>query len=231
MNLLKTEAPPRYYIGIDTETTGVDCERHGICQIGAVACNASGEIVSTFSTDVCPPYMCLIDDSALEVNKFTYKRIANAPDEWDALRAFIDWTKPLSGQTPVPVFQNAPFDVGFLNVAFRRQGVDPGRLFRRVRDTATMSPDVWGEDDYPRSLQAICQRLGIEQQGAHDALHDALNTIKAFFGMKAILDARRGLVESLTKPIEMPKPPTLLAEGCVGPCPPSPTYGSARCVA
>lgn len=199
-------APPKYYVSIDLETTGLDPNKNGIIQIGACVFNAQGELVTVFVSDCLPgtsfvneeavwddmaPHTIVISKQALEVNGFTLGRIYNAPPISMVLDDFMIWLQPFSGQTPIAVFHNAPFDVGFLNVAFQRAGIDPGRLLRRVRDTATMSPDVYGEDNYPRSLEEICKREGIEKVNNHDGLHDALATGKAFFTLKTKLDARR----------------------------------------
>jgi DNA polymerase III epsilon subunit-like protein len=119
--------------------------------------------------------------------------------EHEALPEFLKWKDQFSGQTPVAIFHNAPFDVGFLQAAFERYELDAGRFLRRVRDTATMSPNVFGEKDYPRSLEEICKRLNIVKLGNHDALHDALATHKAFFAMKKILDERRPAAWLLNK--------------------------------
>jgi DNA polymerase-3 subunit epsilon len=212
-SIATTAAPPQYYVSIDLETTGLDPHTNGICQIGACVFNASGELVTVFVSDCCPssdfineeavyPFMpehvIVVTKEALELNGFTLERIYDAPGIGYVLQKFLNWLKPYSGQTPIAVFHNAPFDVGFLKRSFARAGIDPGRLLRRVRDTATMSPDVYGEGNYPRSLEEICKREGIEKVNNHDGLHDALATGKAFFSLKAKLDDRRpGTVENL----------------------------------
>lgn len=202
----QNQAPPKYFVAIDLETTGLDPYRHGICQIGGAVFNAKGELVSGFDRDTCPgPYLVyegedvdsryrdpiFVSAEALSVNGFKLSRIENAEPLSYVLREFLAWLQPYSGQTPIAVFHNAPFDCSFLQYAFRKHSVDPGRLLRRTRDTATMSPDVYGEDNYPRSLEEICKREGIEKVNNHDAFHDALATGKAFFSLKAKLDARR----------------------------------------
>lgn len=195
--------PPQHYVAIDTETTGLDSDKNGIIQLGAVVFNQTGELVSVFVSDAYPgvlewedaslhyAHKVVVSRQALEVNGFTINRIEKAPSLGTVLQNFMKWLQPFSGQTPVAIFKNAPFDCGFMQKAFRKCNVDPGRLFRRVRDLDTQAPDVFGEHNYPRSLEEICKKLEIEKVNNHDALHDALATGKAFFKMKAILDSRR----------------------------------------
>ena len=179
--------PPPVYIGVDTETSGLDCDKHGLLQIGAAATSATGFLLDVFKYDVDPGFV-EFDEKALEINGFTSDRIRLAPRRGLVAKEFGKWLDSFGNV--ILVFHNAPFDVAFLQQAFRAEGV-PLDHFRRVRDTATMSPDVYGESNYPRSLKNICEKLGIVNAKEHDAFADAYATIQVFHRMRQILDDRR----------------------------------------
>ncbi len=176
---------PVTYVAVDIETTGLDPESHGICQIGAWA---TGETLAQFRgyyVSDCHPYLpFIIEESALKVNGFTADRIRASRSISVVIREFAEFIRGLSKDSDVVlVFHNAPFDVGFLNRAFNLEPLDDG-AFRRVLDTVTLGFAVFGK---PMSLASLAEQCGVTNGAAHDGLGDAYTTISIFHELRATL--------------------------------------------
>lgn len=166
------------FITIDTETTGLFPERHGIVSIGAVVTNTAGSELDTFYT-VCDPGDVEYAREAMEINKLG-PLIGHAPKIEVALRALQDFHARFKvGGELVTVMHNAPFDVGFIAHALRRHQCQykDVNMFRRTLDTISFGFAAYGE---VLSLDKLCERLHIPQVNAHNALNDARATSKAF---------------------------------------------------
>jgi DNA polymerase-3 subunit epsilon len=111
---------------IDTETTGLDAQRHGIIQLAAIM-EINGEAVGQFEIKICPHNSCEISAEALEISKTTLAEIQDYTVEVHALSQFRSWL----GQY-VSKFDrldkaffcgyNAGFDERFVRALFERQG-------------------------------------------------------------------------------------------------------------
>lgn len=184
------EKKPHLYIALDTETTGLWQEEHGICQIGAWATGAKeDDFRGYFVSDANPffptfggkPRVCKIDDGALAVNKFTRERILCGPHLAPVLHSFAAWINKWAKDFDIYIVgQNTPFDVAWLKRDFHRAGLSD-QVFRRVLDNVTLGYVRFGE----RMGQAkLAQRLGIHAGDAHDALSDAYIASRIFHRLK-----------------------------------------------
>ena len=68
------------------------------------------------------------------------------------------------------VIHNAPFDVGFMDMEFRRVGMPQTSSFCSILDTLVLARDM--HPGQRNSLDALCRRYGIDN--SHRELHGAL---------------------------------------------------------
>jgi DNA polymerase-3 subunit alpha (Gram-positive type) len=101
----------------DTETTGLDPSTEYLTEIGAVLVE-NGEITQRFDTFVKPPKA--ISPRITELTGITNDMVADAPDEEEAFRKFIEFA---GGH--ILVAHNANnFDIRFLNAIAQRHSMD-----------------------------------------------------------------------------------------------------------
>lgn len=174
-----TEEKPQTFISIDLETTGLDSDKHGICQIGAWATGETEDhFKGYFLQDVNPhvryygneeEQRVQVDREALRVNGFTNERIDEGVPWGRSMYLFNNWLKKWTvGTDLICVGQNTAFDIAWLQKLFNREGLDTG-VFRRNVDCYTLSFLAFGR---PMGLGKVASRMGIKYP-AHDALTDA----------------------------------------------------------
>jgi DNA polymerase-3 subunit epsilon len=159
----------------DFETTGLDPEKDRVIEMAAIRV-CDGQIVSEFSTLVNNGP---ISAKITEITHITNEDLVHGMDERTAfsiLNRFIG--------NNVLVAHNAAFDLAFLHFSMMRNA---GRTFdNQFYDTLTISRD---RHFYPHKLTDMCQRYGIELEGAHRALNDVYgcwDLLKMFHGENRI---------------------------------------------
>ncbi len=129
-------------IFLDTETTGLDSDKHEVWEIGWVV-NEDRQVQSV----VVPHSLATADPDALEMNGY-WDRAPGAPfTPW----ADIELRKLIKGNTLVCA--NPPFDRGFLK---KRWGIEPWH-YRSV-DLETMAMGIL-EHDRPKGLKDVSDEL------------------------------------------------------------------------
>ncbi len=118
----------RSFVAIDLETTGFDPERDRLIEIGAVRYE-DGREVASFSHLVNPGVA--IPQRIQNLTGIHDGMVADKP----AVTELIPALRDLIGDLPL-VAHNAPFDIGFLQVVFRRQGWS---LSNEIYDTAELA--------------------------------------------------------------------------------------------
>lgn len=171
----------RHYI--DTETTGLDPTVHELLEVAVVTEEVDPlnpfrpGVTSRWSQKILPEHIENAEPKALEVNGYT-------PEKWDGAVPFstiaVDLAKRLKGG--VIVGQNVGFDVGFLNAAFKRAGVDHRMSYHHV-DTVTLAYQRWGIGGEVQSLSLDKLRvfLGIPVAEHHSALKDAFDCRTVYY--------------------------------------------------
>lgn len=164
----------------DFETTGLyPYTGDRICELACVRARISGRGVKKFHSLVNPERP--ISSGAYSVNGITEDMVKDAPVIGDLLPGFLEFIKG-----SVLVAYNAGFDLGFLEAALGKRKdvlkdyyvIDALQLARRA---------FKGIGRY--NLGNVSRSLGIEAEGEHRALADAVMTWKVFKREIAILKA------------------------------------------
>ena len=151
---------------LDTETTGLEpASGHRIIEIGCI------EMKDRRKTDRLLHYYINpereIEQEAIEIHGITGQQLEGEPVFEDVADPLIDFIRDSE-----VIIHNAPFDVAFINAELSRLGDDWGRLedYCSVTDTLEMAREL--HPGQRNSLDALCQRYGIDN--SHRSLHGAL---------------------------------------------------------
>ena len=117
------------YVVFAMEPTGLSKEKETITEIGAVKVE-QGQIVERFSTFVNPQRP--ISKAITDLTGITDEMVENAPTITEVLPQFLAFCKDA-----VLVAHNANFDMGFIQVAAERAGME--ELEHTVVDTLELS--------------------------------------------------------------------------------------------
>jgi DNA polymerase-3 subunit epsilon len=144
---------------LDFETSGLDPARDRVIEMAAIRCYG-GEIVSQFNTFV--RFDGVLPPKITEITGITSSDLVNGMDEETAFRIL----NRIIGDSTI-VAHNAMFDLSFLHHALLRLA---NRSFANpFLDTLTIAR---ARHTYPHNLKEMCDRYGIELEGAHRSLND-----------------------------------------------------------
>jgi DNA polymerase III subunit epsilon len=156
------------FVVVDLETTGGSPQDSAITEIGAVKVRG-GEVLGEFQTLVNPHLP--IPPFIQALTGITTAMVADAPRIEAALPAFLEFA-----QGAVLVAHNAGFDIGFLKVAARQQGIAwPGYT---VLDTVHLARQLVTRDEARNhKLSTLAALFCASTTPDHRALHDARATV------------------------------------------------------
>ncbi|NYG05603.1 DNA polymerase-3 subunit epsilon [Phycicoccus badiiscoriae] len=156
------------FVVVDLETTGGSPADSAITEIGAVKVRG-GEVMGEFQTLVNPHVP--IPPFIQSLTGITTSMVADAPRIESALPAFLEFA-----QGAVLVAHNAGFDVGFLKMAARDQGIEWPR--HAVLDTVHLARQLVTRDEARNhKLSTLAALFGATTTPDHRALHDAQATV------------------------------------------------------
>lgn len=181
----------RPIVVLDIETTGFSSIWAKIIEIGAVKLMGR-EQAATYSTFLNPG--CKISPKITKITGITNEMVRDKPRWEDELPRFYEFMKDA-----VIVCHNASFDWNrFLQNFLFRLGI---KANNPVVDTIVLSK-YYFPNETKHSLEDLCQRLGIERQKSHRALHDAADTAKILLSLydKFIVNEKGGEVLSFPPP-------------------------------
>lgn len=169
---------------LDTETTGLSAENGDrIIEIGCV------ELLNRkFTGNNLHHYINPERDShedALKVHGISNEFLRDKPKFAAIAEELVEYLRDAE-----VIIHNAPFDVAFLNMEFRRLGLPPvTQIVSNVLDTLVMAKEM-----YPgkrNGLDALCDRLGVDNSGRtlHGALLDAELLADVYINMTRGQDA------------------------------------------
>lgn len=149
---------------LDTETTGIGAEKgHRIIEIGCVELIDRKLTGRHYHQYVNPERSS--DEEAVGVHGITDEFLSDKPVYSQIAQAFYDF---IDGAELV--IHNAPFDIGFMDMEFRRLNMPMTHTFCTVLDTLVMARDM--RPGQRNSLDALCKSYGIDN--SHRELHGAL---------------------------------------------------------
>ena len=156
------------FVVVDLETTGGSPADSAITEIGAVKVRG-GEVLGEFQTLVNPHLP--IPPFIQSLTGITTAMVADAPRIEAALPAFLEFARGA-----VLVAHNAGFDIGFLKMAARQQGIEWPR--HAVLDTVHLARQLVSRDEARNhKLSTLAALFGATTTPDHRALHDAQATV------------------------------------------------------
>jgi DNA polymerase-3 subunit epsilon len=167
------------FVVVDLETAGGKPIDAGITEIGAVKVRG-GEVIGEFRTFCAPGVPIPAFISVL--TGITDHHVAGAPSVATAVREFLAFANFESGDQPVLVAHNAPFDVGFLRSACAKFDIEwPKPL---VLDTVILARKILRKDEVRnRKLSTLAQFFRTPVSPTHRALDDARATTSVLHGL------------------------------------------------
>ena len=149
-------------VAFDIETTGLNASTDRMTEIGAVIF-AGDTVKESFNTFVDPGMH--IPQEITQLTGIRDEDVAGAPNEADALRAFLEFV----GGRPI-VAHNADFDTGFMAMAAERSGMEFSPVYL---DTLPLSHALL-PDLKKHKLDMVSNRLSLPDFNHHRASDDAL---------------------------------------------------------
>jgi len=153
------------FVAFDTETTGLSPVAARLVELSGVKFSAEGHVESSFSELIDPELD--IPPESTAIHGITNDMVAGKPRFQSVVPAFFSWVG--EGST-VLVAHNAPFDLGFLEVAMAKLGIAGPDL--PVLDTLHLSRRLL-TDAPNHQLRTLIGHLGLEPGEYHRALADS----------------------------------------------------------
>lgn len=177
----RTVLPERFVV-FDFETTGLDCEKHEILEIGAIRVNRDGVDHKTFQCFVIPQKR--IGRKITEITGIDRKMVTESGQSLaDAISQFQDFIRDL----PLVAY-NAEFDMGFLHAAEKSLGLPKTK--NEVSCALELARRAWpNRGSYKLSELAEDGRL--DASNAHRALDDCRMTMIVYAAASSIVGRRR----------------------------------------
>lgn len=181
---------------VDLETTGLDVNRHGICQISGIV-EIDGNVVEEFDFSVKPYPLDEISAEAVAINGYSHEKAGIAPSECylkviDIFSRYIDRFNKLDKF--VWVGQNPTFDYGFLDKFFKKNRNDYLYAYINYRKIDLITISAFLAECGVISIKScklvdVAQAVGVPLQ-AHNALSD----------IRAVRDIYQKYIKLVTKP-------------------------------
>lgn len=164
------------YVVFDVETTGLSAVYDTIIELAAVKVR-DGDIIDRFESFANPHHR--LSATTINLTGITDDMVENAPEIAEVLERFSNWA-----EDAVLVAHNATFDMGFLNVGYKKMGLEKAK--NPVIDTLELGRFLYPELKNHR-LNTLAKKFDIELTQHHRAIYDAEAT--GYLLMKMLKDA------------------------------------------
>jgi len=165
------------YVVFDVETTGLSAVYDTIIELAAVKVKG-GEIIERFERFANPHRP--LSATIIELTGITDDMLKDAPEAEEVIRDFKEWV----GDHTL-VAHNASFDIGFINVAYKRL-LNSEKVQNPVIDTLELGRFLYPEFKNHR-LNTLCKKFDIELTQHHRAIYDTEAT--GYLLVKMLKDA------------------------------------------
>ena len=165
------------YVIIDTETTGLDAEKHEIVSFGGIVL-IDHKIVETIEIKIKPAHIDTADQKALEINGYS-------PDKWQYANTQKEGAYKIAHfierhRDKIFAGHNLQFDIKFIQALGKNQNVYmsiPAMYpYIDTRDLCRSMLSGYGLSSM--SLDNICAFLGWHRRASHTALSDCEDCAK-----------------------------------------------------
>lgn len=170
------------FVVFDVETTGLSAYYDTIIELAAVKIH-DGEIIDRFESFANPHHR--LSATTINLTGITDDLVQNAPEVEEVLKKFHEWTGD-----DVLVAHNASFDMGFLNVGYKRFGL--GKAENPVIDTLELARFLYPDMKNHR-LNTLAKKFDVELTQHHRAIYDAEAT--GYLLLKMLKDATEKGIE------------------------------------
>lgn len=150
------------YVVFDVETTGLSAVYDTIIELAAVKMR-EGEIIDRFESFANPHHP--LSATTIDLTGITDDMVENAPEVEEVLKKFHSWA-----EDSVLVAHNASFDMGFLNVGYKKAGIE--KATNPVIDTLELARFLYSDMKNHR-LNTLAKRFKVELTQHHRAIYDA----------------------------------------------------------
>ncbi|RBP95284.1 DNA polymerase-3 subunit alpha (Gram-positive type) [Cytobacillus firmus] len=150
------------YVVFDVETTGLSAVYDTIIELAAVKIH-DGEIIDRFESFANPHHP--LSATTINLTGITDDLVENAPEVEEVLKKFHEW----AGDA-ILVAHNASFDMGFLNVGYKKMGI--GKAPNPVIDTLELARFLYPDMKNHR-LNTLAKKFDVELTQHHRAIYDA----------------------------------------------------------
>ncbi|MGT2667333.1 PolC-type DNA polymerase III [Streptococcus rifensis] len=158
------------YVVFDVETTGLSAVYNDLIQIAASKMH-KGNVIEEFDEFINPGHP--LSAFTTDLTGITDEHVKNARPLKTVLKAFHDFC-----EGSILVAHNASFDVGFMDVNYKRHGL--AEISQPVIDTLEMARNLYPE--YKRhGLAPLTKRFGVALEHHHMANFDAEATGRLLF--------------------------------------------------
>ncbi|MBP3038373.1 PolC-type DNA polymerase III [Bacillaceae bacterium Marseille-Q3522] len=164
------------YVVFDVETTGLSAVYDTVIELAAVKFH-NGEVVDKFESFANPHHR--LSATTINLTGITDDMVAGAPDIKDVLERFYQWA-----EDSILVAHNASFDMGFLNVGYKKIGLK--KAANPVIDTLELGRFLYPQLKNHR-LNTLTKKFDIELTQHHRAVYDAEAT--GYLLMKMLKDS------------------------------------------
>ena len=176
------------FVAFDFETTGIDPGRDSIIQVGAVKV-VNGEIkVEECFSELVKPYKQTVSGKITELTGIRQEDVQNAREMWEVIPDFLKF----AGDNILIGYNSVDFDAKFLRRAGRYSNITIENPVFDVMRYAGGLKDQLGFEKAKIKLNDLSEKLGVQDQGTHDAYSDACRTAEVFLKLKE-LDFKSGL--------------------------------------